>query len=49
MDIKKVPKPKSNIIIPTELGEYEIIQENGFVKVYFNNKEIFDSKEMVGE
>jgi hypothetical protein len=41
------PKPVSVIIIYSEFGEYEIKQENGFIKVYFEEKEIFDSKPVI--
>jgi hypothetical protein len=43
----KSPKPSNVVVIFGEFGDYEIKYENGFIKVYFVGKEIFDSKPII--
>jgi hypothetical protein len=43
-NMTKIPKPNSVVCIPGVYGEYEVQYTEGFVKVFFDNKEIYNSK-----
>jgi hypothetical protein len=40
----KIPNSNNIISIPGVHGEYEIQYTEGFIKVFFDNKEVYDSK-----
>ena len=40
----KTPKPNSIINIPGIHGEYEIQYAEGFIKIFFDDKELYNSK-----